>query len=447
MTGSGLAVADLFSLRGFRPAARKGKRRGAASRLRGAFLAVAMVSGAAPSALAEPDFFSADLFHGDIDLRGALTDGEPSWLERGLGKARFGGSGAFESHAALADARFVWEPQLTSTLTGHFHIQAAQEQNPALGPVESYLQWHPIPVSSTRYSFRAGLMYPPVSLEHDGPGWSPSRTITPSAITSWIAEEVSLVGVEGTVRHEFETQTLQLTVATFGFDDTSGALLAFRGWALHDRRIVANGSFPLPDIGPSFRVLLPKQAANTVPNSEVSGQPGIYGRIGWEPEWPFELELFGYDNRGTATGLRDGQYSWATRFVDLGATVYLDDETELLLQGLEGESAMGKPVSGGRLYDFDFRSAYLLVSHRRGGGRVSARAEYFDIRQHTSSQLFDINEHGWALTGAYKYRPVDHIELAWEVLYVQSARGARTLLGESPRQSQTTLQTSMKFMF
>ena len=73
------------------------------------------------------------------------------------------------------------------------------------------------------------------SLEHDRRVWGLTDTITPSAINSWIGEEVKVVGAEGTITHDFDGGRLAATGGVFGYDDTSGTLLSFRGWALHDR--------------------------------------------------------------------------------------------------------------------------------------------------------------------------------------------------------------------
>ena len=64
----------------------------------------------------------------------------------------------------------------------------------APGLSEAYLVFKPTPAGDTRYSVRAGLFYPPVSQEHQGPAWIDADMITPSAINSWIGEEVKVVG-------------------------------------------------------------------------------------------------------------------------------------------------------------------------------------------------------------------------------------------------------------
>src|SRR6185295_7315933 len=97
-------------------------------------------------------------------------------------------------------------------------------------------------------SGRLGLMWPPVSLEHEGADWHVADTITPSAINSWIGEEVRPVALEGTVSISAGDHKLRTTAAIFAANDTSGTLLTFRGWALHDRTTLAFNRWPLPPI-------------------------------------------------------------------------------------------------------------------------------------------------------------------------------------------------------
>src|SRR4029078_6867627 len=67
------------------------------------------------------------------------------------------------------------------------------------GLSQAYLTYRPMRASKCVFSPRAGLIWPPVSLEHEGADWHVKDSITPSAINSWIAEEVRPVGVEGTL--------------------------------------------------------------------------------------------------------------------------------------------------------------------------------------------------------------------------------------------------------
>ena len=73
-------------------------------------------------------------------------------------------------------------------------------------------------------------------------------SITPSAINSWIGEEVRPVAVEGTVAATLGEHKLRATAAIIAANDTAGTLLTFRGWALHDRTTLAFHRQPLPPL-------------------------------------------------------------------------------------------------------------------------------------------------------------------------------------------------------
>src|SRR5438552_5783727 len=152
--------------------------------------------------------------------------------------------------------------------------------------------------SKLAFSARAGLMFPPVSLEHEGADWHVKDSITPSAINSWIGEEVRPVAVEGTVAADFGKNKLRATAALMAANDTSGTLLTFRGWALHDRMTLAGHRQPLP---PLDEELAGYQAPFTHPLLDIHNgfahRPGYYAKLSWQPPIPVRLELFRYDNR------------------------------------------------------------------------------------------------------------------------------------------------------
>ena len=47
------------------------------------------------------------------------------------------------------------------------------------------------------WSVKAGAFFPTISLENDDLGWTSPYTLTPSAINSWIGEELRTIGSEG----------------------------------------------------------------------------------------------------------------------------------------------------------------------------------------------------------------------------------------------------------
>ena len=79
-----------------------------------------------------------------------------------------------------------------------------------------------------------GAFFPPISLENDGIGWTSRWTLTPSAINSWVGEELRTIGAELRVEHRGDAGTFSAQAALFGRNDPAGELLAARGWSMGD---------------------------------------------------------------------------------------------------------------------------------------------------------------------------------------------------------------------
>src|SRR5579862_9198642 len=139
---------------------------------------------------------------GDIRLVGG--DGEPSWLDGGFGKLRFGGGRDDDARIRpeAVEGTIAWQPHLTWSLGATIVGIAQRGQDHPIDLSEAFLTFKPMPIGKVKLSVRAGLLYPPISLEHSGPEWGVRDTITPSAINSWIGEEVKTTGVEVTAASE-----------------------------------------------------------------------------------------------------------------------------------------------------------------------------------------------------------------------------------------------------
>ena len=139
--------------------------------------------------------FGADSFTIYGDVRAVAADGEAAWSDQGFGKLRYGGNDPAHSQSLKFDPRFgeagvIWQPKLGWSLSGTV-VALAQGGGAIDGKIdaglsEAYLSYKPLTDGKVRFSARAGLFYPPVSLEHSGPEWAVSETVTPSAIGSWI---------------------------------------------------------------------------------------------------------------------------------------------------------------------------------------------------------------------------------------------------------------------
>jgi hypothetical protein len=391
-------------------------------------------------ARAEADLFSRETVSGVIDLRAANAGGERSWTDGGFGKLRFGET----TTAQIAGADLVWKPRFSWAWSAMVDVQAQAGQRRPLDLGEAFVSFKPTPKGPTRFSARAGLYYPSISLEHGGGAWLVSDTITPSAINSWVGEELKVVGLEATLAHRFSADfEVSASAAVFGYDDTAGTLLALRGWALHDLKSSSQGRFGLPPLSPFMAALQPRFTSSL---NELDSRAGWYGQATWR-QGPVALSAFYEDNRGDRIAVNsDLEWSWQTRFWAFSADVDLTPDWRLRAQALTGTSRMGYATPQIWI-DVDYQAAYAMLTRGWTADALSARLDAFAVGDR-SWKLADPNqEHGWALTGAWRHTLNDHADLLVEALYVDSDRPARALAGLSPQQGQLQLQSALRLKF
>lgn len=396
------------------------------------------------------DILSANTLSLIVDLRIALADGHQSWVEGGFGKTRFDGTtdGDLQLHSQPVEASLIWQPQFTRSLNAN--LSAAWQQgheDERFDIMEGFFAFNPSRSGSTNFSAKAGLYWPEISLEHaTGGAWSTVYTLTPSAINAWVGEEVKVIGAEATVHQSVGSHDLSLTAGAFGFNDTSGTLLSFRGWALHDVKSTLFGQFPLPPRNPFMNAV---QEDVTRSILEIDDRVGFYGRAEWRPSPSLVLNAFYYDNRGDPEAFtRSLQWGWRTRFWNLGLVADLGPATRLIAQGMTGTTLMGVIPSGSTRYwvDTRYRSAFALVTHQIGAGALTARVELFDTKERGSRMVpAEENEDGWALTAAGRWPVADKFTLFVEALHVQSDRAGRARVGIPAQESQTVLQAALRF--
>src|SRR4051795_7461114 len=184
--------------------------------------------------------FSPDTLELVGEFRVVAVDGEKSWVDGGYGKLRSSGGGDdFRVRPQLGNVNLIWQPQFTWSLSAVVVGTLQGGDRTEAGLSQAYLTFKPMRGSKLAFSARAGLMWPPVSLEHEGADWHVEDSITPSAINTWIGEEVRPVAVEGSLAADVGQHKLRATAALMAANDTAGTLLTFRGWALHDRMTLA----------------------------------------------------------------------------------------------------------------------------------------------------------------------------------------------------------------
>ena len=388
---------------------------------------------------------SADTFQLTGDIRLVAVDGERSWLDGGFGKLRSGSDGDLRVQPQLGNVSLAWQPHFTWSLGATVVGVVQGGQRTEAGLAQAFLTFKPMRSSTLAVSARAGLMWPPISLEHEGADWHVRDSITPSAINSWVGEEVRPVAAEGTAALKLGRHTLRFTAAAMAANDTSATLLTFRGWALHDRVTLAFRRQPLP---PLDSELAEHQGPFTHPlidlHSGFAHRPGYYAKLDWQPPVPVRIELFRYDNRANPEDVNDdGEWGWRTRFDQIAAAADLGGGLQLKTQAMSGTTRMGYREEGRRWVDGRFRSAYLLASRPVGQVGIAARIEAFDTRNHGSLATDEYDETGWAgmLAAKRAWGPVTGLV---ELLHVSSRREDREELGLAPRQEQTQLQGEVR---
>ena len=378
--------------------------------------------------------------HGVLDLRLATLPDEPNWMEGGFGKLRWGGA---DSNVQLGQAAVVLEAPFAPAWFARATVQAQADDGATLELLEAWVRWRPVSTGRWRHALKAGWWFPPVSYEHDGLGWTSPYTLTPSALNAWIGEEVRSAGVEWRVERRGESGNLELALAVFGGNDTTGELLATRGWALSDRVYGLFGTIRTPD--PSARGAPPPRRFD--PFVEIDHRAGVSAEVGWRGAAGTRWSVQHYDNLAdpsaeTHHGAHE-VYAWRTRFTAVGFEKRGATST-VIAQALRGDTEIRpSPFFTTRT---DFRAAYVLWARTEGTWRPAVRLEAFAADQWPDMPAAG-TEHGHAATLALTWQPHPRWQLTGELVAVRSERDERVLMGREPRQSEAQVQLGWRWFF
>jgi hypothetical protein len=420
--------------------------------LRGAILGALAVAGA-PAAHGAIEW----RIQGQLDVRLVASDAERVWLDAGLDKLRFSED---DEPATLGAALLDIEARLAPTVSAHVTTAAYDGIGAAIDVTEAWAEIAPVPRSAYRFRGRIGAFYPPGTLENRSFAWTTPYTVSFSAIDSWYAEELRAIGAEASVermgRFTASPNDFALSVAAFRYNDPAGAMLAWRGWALHDRQ---TGLFerlplaPLPNFGEDG-LYYPVQGAFDEPFVELDGRTGFYVAGEWSHLDRSLVRALHYDNRGDPTVVEGGQWAWLTKFDRLGWQWKPTGRTDVIAQALAGSTRMDG--FDGPLVDNDFRAISVLVSHAWDAHRASLRYDRFSVDDEDSTPEDPNDEDGDAWTAAWicaasarwlSWLPAGAIYLSTELLHVESRREARALLGDPPSKSETQVQVALQWRF
>lgn len=415
--------------------------------------AVLCLAAAAPARAqtASPDIGDTLSFSGYADLRLIAPSNQDAWLRGGLGKFRFG---AGDGNAQLAElvGQLSWKVQsdLRLVVVGRAEPNA---QSTDIDALEAYTYYTPASNGAVSWSVKAGAFFPTISLENDDLGWASPYTLTPSAINSWIGEEMRTIGSEARLRWASPLGNITGMFALQCCNDEQGMLLADRGWAMDDRPTGLFGRVRVPDA--TLRTFHAPVPGTTGEFDEIDGRVGWYAGLEWQMAQAGKITVVRYDNNGDPSDKTGrGDTSWPLRFWNVGARTQFG-ALMLIAQGMTGTTAVtARPGVQSRT---DFQSAFLLASYDLNdlslgnvsleGWRASLREDVFQTRR-VQVAPSPFSEDGDAFTASLSWQGYDWLRLTGEVIAMHSRRGEYVSAGlGGPSRMDTQFQFSSRFFF
>jgi hypothetical protein len=382
--------------------------------------------------------------HGYLDGRLVAAPAERSWVEGGLGRTRYGNGGA---QMRFGGAALVGTAQLTPSLLALAGVQLQDGDRAGVDVLEAYLRWRPVSTTRWHGSVQAGAFFPPVSLESDAIGWTSPWTITPSAINSWVGEELRATGAEARLERRGEASSWELRGALFQRNEPAGNLLAIRGWSLSDLTYGLGSRLREPDAYVRDDGDTPPMRYD--PFRNVGRAWGNYARLGWRVRGRGRLSLMHYDNHADPQAwvpYEGGHrlYAWRTRFWSLGATTDTGP-ISWIAQAMDGDTVI-EPVPE-LVFTTRYRAAFLLAGWNRGAWRPALRWDHFSTRELPAAAGAHEGEHGNAVTAALNWRPHDWLRLTLEALRIDSHRTIRADYGLPVHTRGTQVQLSARLFY
>jgi hypothetical protein len=371
---------------------------------------------------------------GMIDVRAVYADGATSFLDGGLGRLRFD-----DNHDGLRLARaFVAASfRIDDLLTLHAVGGSFGDHNKT--PVdlsEFWLEARPYPSGPIRYRFRLGAFHMPVSLENRAAGWTSPYSLSSSAINTWVGEELRSIGAEGEARWSGATVNyygdIGAVFGVYGWNDPAGALIAQRGWALHDRQSTLFDTYGRPGIA-FYR--------------EIDRRPGYYAGLSWRHQERLEIRALRYDNRGDPGASNSSGSAWRTQFTSVGLRWEPDLHWTVIAQKLQGQTYVGSDLTPEDQFAMSMRAWFVLTSFQLNAERITLRYDDFGTLQRRGFYGSPSDDSGHAITLAFMHDFDEHWQFVGEWQKVFSRFPPRLDLGLPESIIETQAQLAIRYRF
>jgi hypothetical protein len=371
---------------------------------------------------------------GYLDARAVIAAQPQSWLNGGLGKFRYGGKQKFGTEGVLqADWHAADGLNFVSVL------RADPDTPSVIDALETYARYDGAG-GDLGWSVKAGAFFPTISLENDDLGWTSPYTLTPSAINSWIGDELRTIGSEGTLRWKNSLGTLSLIGALTCCNDEAGVLIAERGWALDDRPFGLFERERVPD--QTLRIFRAPVPGRTGMFDEIDGIVGWYAGATWQMPGILKLSVTRYDNQGEPEAVSTRDQAWRTKFWNFGARTQFGPLV-LIAQQMSGYTEI---EVRGTENSTKFQSGFLLASYDLDDWRFSVREDLFQTRRLNATNI-NWNEDGNSTTGAVSWTGLDGVRLTAEIIAMHSRRGEYVPSGLGYGRDDVQVQFDSRFFF
>ena len=345
--------------------------------------------------LASPAFSQAFQMHGVLTTREIRVQADDAgWIDGGVGPFDVGGHRTLNQ--LQAQLGFDWTP--ARWLLVHADGLARNGRLAGAGDKAGVVQAY-VDLFNEHWRLRAGHFWLPTSRENIDPLWNSRYTITYSALNTWVGEEVRPIGADLQFAPNFY---VTLGVTAFRDNDTMGTVLAERGWTLGNRLTVFNEVIPLP-------------VDSTHPfGRDLDGKNGYAERIRAQIPERASIQFVHVDNNATIGRGEAPNEPWRTRYDTVGATLGTTTPTTLSAEWAKGSTTVG--FTGGT-FRVAFNAAYLLLSHKRGADRLTARIERYETRA----------EDAHAVTGAWLHDIGTNARVGLEYVRASGNRAGSTV--------------------
>ncbi|WP_440874196.1 hypothetical protein [Thalassotalea sp. PLHSN55] len=386
---------------------------------------------------------------GIVDIRASHTDSIDSYVHGGYGKF----SASNGNQLSLAQLGLDLSVRLDNGFSAHGVVNGfSDSEETEVGFTEAFIKYKSLPnENGYRWQNKFGIFYPNISYENEATAWSSRYTLNSSAINTWLAEEVRLLGNEISLtrlgKFNDAPYDLNFSATAFKSNDPVGALLSWHGWTISQRQTLWNEKRTLPN----FEALRPgnpleTQAKQSDPFTEIDKRLGFHGRGAISFHQQGELSLGYYHNNAQPYKVIDGQYAWKTRFIHAGLKWKLAADFTVVAQYLKGDTLMQNPDRFDMVNN-DYHSAFVLLSKKINTYRASVRLEEFSVIDNDSTQGDDNNEYGKSATFNVSKRLSRQLFISTEYLWVKSRRAARAYVDEPVKLTEQQLQLAARYYF